>query len=193
MSIAIYMRVSDNDQSHDAQRGELERWLKGHGHKAKSVTWYIDKDSGEHMERPAIEKLKRDTFSGQIKTVVIWKLDRLSRDMRDGINTLCDWVDSGVRVVSVTQQLDLSGSVGKIVAAVLFGVAEIDLTNIRDRQKSGIAAAREKGVYQGRKKGSTKASPQRARELKDKGMNNTEIMKALGIRSRTTLNKYLGA
>lgn len=71
--------------------------------------------------------------------------------LTDGINTLCDWVDNGVRVVSVTQQLDLSGTVGKNVAIVLFGVAEIHVANIRDRKSVGIAAAKAQGVYKGRK------------------------------------------
>lgn len=191
MKIAVYMRVSDDDQKHDAQRADLLRWLKGNGHDPDAVTWFIDQESGEHMNRPAIDNLRAAAFAGEIKTVVIWKLDRLSRDMRDGINTLCDWIDQGVRVVSVTQQLDLTGSVGKIVAAVLFGVAEIDLTNIRDRQAAGIAAAKAQGVYRGRKPGTLKASPARARELKARGLKPSEIMKALGIKSRTTLKKYL--
>ena len=92
-----------------------------------------------------------------------------------------------MRVISVTQQIDLSGTVGKVVAGVLFGLAEIELTHIRERQAAGIAEAKAKGVY----KGTLKADPARARELKAKGMKLAEIMQALGIGSRTTLSRYL--
>ena len=58
--------------------------------------------------------------------VVVWKLDRISRRQRDGVNLLAEWCERGVRVVAVTQQIDLSGAVGRMVASVLFGLAEIE-------------------------------------------------------------------
>ena len=56
--------------------------------------------------------MQQAVFMGELKTIVAWRLDRLSRNQRDGINTLADWCEKGVRVVSVTQQLDLSGATG---------------------------------------------------------------------------------
>lgn len=56
------------------------------------------------------------------KTVMVWKLDRLSRRLRDGVNLLADWCDRGIRVVSITQQIDLSGPVGRMIAAVMLGL-----------------------------------------------------------------------
>ena len=53
-----------------------------------------------------------------------WKLDRISRRQREGVNLLADWCERGVRVVVITQQLDLSGAVGRLVASVLFSLAE---------------------------------------------------------------------
>ena len=69
---------------------------------------------------------------GEAKTVVVWRLDRLTRKQRDGINTLADWCEKGVRVVSVTQQLDLSGATGRLITGVLF--AEMELEAIKERQ-----------------------------------------------------------
>lgn len=60
----------------------------------------------------------------QTHRLICWKLDRLSRRQVDGISVLADWCDRGVRVVSVTQLIDLRGAVGRMVAAVLFGLAE---------------------------------------------------------------------
>jgi DNA invertase Pin-like site-specific DNA recombinase len=90
------------------------------------------------------------------ETVVVWKLDRLARSMREGINTLSAWCTSGVRVVSITQQTGLSGTVGHLVASVLFAIAEIELQHTKDQQAAGITAAKVKGVYRGRAKSATK-------------------------------------
>ena len=73
--------------------------------------------------------------------------------MRDGINTLCDWCDRGLRVISVTQCIDFGGMVGKMIASVLFAVAEMEQETRRERQRAGIDAAKDRGVYRGRQRG----------------------------------------
>ncbi len=93
-------------------------------------------------------------------------------------------------MVSVTQQIDLSGMVGQVVASLIFGLAEIDLENIRERQSAGIALAKKRGVYKGRKKGTTKGKPARAHELKAKGLKVDEIAKSMGVCERT-VKRYL--
>ena len=103
--------------------------------------------------------MEKAIFDGTIKTVVVWKLDRISRRLKDGINLLADWCERGVRVVSITQQIDLSGPVGRMVASVMFGLAEIELEYRRERQHAGIAVAKTRGVYRGRQKGTTKSKP----------------------------------
>jgi DNA invertase Pin-like site-specific DNA recombinase len=120
----------------------------------------------------------------------VWKLDRIARSMREGINILSRWCELGVRVVSITQQIDLSGTVGHLVAGVLFAIAETELQHVKERQAAGIAAARQRGVYKGRKPGATKAKPQRARELRNKGMTLPEIAQALNVDKRT-VSRYL--
>ena len=97
--------------------------------------------------------MKKAIFGGEVDTIVFWKLDRISRDMHEGINLLADWCERGLRVVSVTEQLDLNGTVGRVVAGVLFGVAEIQLSQIRERQAAGIALAKQRGVYKRKTEG----------------------------------------
>lgn len=144
------------------------------------------------MKRAALNDLQAAIFSSDIKTVVVWKLDRLARSQQEGINILCDWCDKGVRVVSATQQIDLSGTVGRVVAGVLFGIAEIEKQHISERQAAGIAVAKKNGVYQGRKAGTTKAKPQRARELKKQGLKVREIAQVLSVTPRTVSNYLRG-
>jgi DNA invertase Pin-like site-specific DNA recombinase len=110
MSTAVYIRVSSTGQKSDSQQADIRRWLTTHGHDLDSVRWFEDRETGATMQRPGLIALKEAIFAGAVKTVVVWKLDRLARSQREGINTLSAWCESGVRVVSVTQQIDLSGT-----------------------------------------------------------------------------------
>jgi DNA invertase Pin-like site-specific DNA recombinase len=187
MNVAVYIRVSTTSQKEASQRAEIDRWLKGHG---LTATYFIDKKSGDNLKRPAFDRLQAAIFAGEVKTVVCYKLDRLSRSLQDGINTLCDWLKQGVRIVSVTQQLDFSGATGQLVAAVLFAVAQMEQETRRERQAAGIAAAKAAGVYLGRKAGTTKAKPSRAQQLRAKGLTVPEISEAMGV-SPSTVYNYL--
>lgn len=190
MNVGVYVRVSTTGQNAAGQKREINQWLSSQLKGNDSVEMFIDKESGDTLDRPAFDDLQQAIFCGKVDTVVVWKLDRLSRSLKDGLNVLCDWVDRGVRVVSVTQRIDLSDAVGKMIAAVLFGLAEMEQQTRRERQAAGIAAARERGVYNGRKQGSTKANPQRAVELRRKGLTDAEIAQTLGV-ARRTVQRYL--
>ncbi len=92
----------------------------------------------------------RVLFAGKIQAVVVWKLDRLARNLKEGVNVLADWCNRGVRVVAITQQIDLSGPVGNLIASILFGIAEIELQHSKERQAIGITLAKKRGTYKGR-------------------------------------------
>jgi len=121
MSIGIYTRISSHGQNSNSQL----QWLTAHGHDLGKLQWFEEQETGSNLNRPAFNVLSEAIFSGSVKTVVVWKLDRIGRSMLDGINILSKWCECGVRVVSVTQQIDLSGTVGHLVAGVLFAIAEI--------------------------------------------------------------------
>jgi DNA invertase Pin-like site-specific DNA recombinase len=183
--IAVYLRVSTARQRLDSQRAEITRWLKGQRIDPLDVRWYEDKEGGKTVDRVGFEQLQKAVFAGEVKMLVVWKLDRISRRLKDGINLLSDWIERSIRVIVVTQQIDLSGPVGRMVASVLFGLAEIELEFRRERQSAGIRVAKERGVYRGRTKGSFKAPPGRAIQLRSRGLTMKEIAKALGISERT--------
>jgi DNA invertase Pin-like site-specific DNA recombinase len=192
MKVAAYCRVSTRHQKTDAQVAEITKWLEGNGVDPAQVEWYLDKETGKTLNRPAFDRLQVDIFNGKVKTVVVWKLDRLSRRLRDGVNLLADWCERGLKVVVVTQQIELNGPLGRMIAAVMLGLAEIELEYRLERQMAGIRVAKKKGVYKGRLKGTTKAKPQRAKKLRDQGLTVPEIAKALGASERT-IWRYLGA
>jgi DNA invertase Pin-like site-specific DNA recombinase len=187
---AAYVRVSTVGQNEAGQRREIEKWLKGND--VTGVRWYVDKKSGDNLDRPEFNRLQQDIFNGEVRTVVCYKLDRLSRTIQDGINVLCEWCKKGLRVVSVTQTIDFNGGAGTLIAAVLFAVAQMEQETRRERQRVGIEVAKEQGKYKGRKPGATKAKPQRAKQLRDKGLTIDEIATALNV-SRMTVHRYLNS
>ncbi len=91
---------------------------------------------------------------------------------------------------SITQQIELNGAVGRMIAALMLGLAEIELEFRAERQRAGIEVAKKRGVYTGRKRGTTKAKPERARELWGRGLKTKEIAEALGA-SQRTVQRYL--
>ncbi|MGZ8244699.1 recombinase family protein [Methylomagnum sp.] len=188
--IACYCRVSTRHQKNDSQRAEIERWLDGLPVDRQAVRWFEDTERGATLKRLAFEEMQRGIRAGTIKAVVVWKLDRLSRRQRDGIDLLADWCERGVRVVAVTQQIDLGGSVGRMVASVMFGLAEIEMDHRRERQAAGIAVARRQGGYPGRQAGTTKAKPARAKALHAQSLTAGEIANALAVSPRTVF-RYL--
>jgi DNA invertase Pin-like site-specific DNA recombinase len=190
--IACYCRVSSRHQKSDGQKAEMLQWLQGNNMPLSGVQWFEDIETGDTLHRPAFAAMQRAIFMGVVETVVVWKLDRLSRRQHEGVNLLAEWCERGVRVVVVTQQIDLKGAVGRLVASVLFGLAEIEQEYRRERQAAGIAVAKQRGVYRGRLRGTTKAPPTRAHVLRARGFSVPEIAKALGVSSRTIF-RYLTA
>ena len=118
-------------------------------------------------------------------------MDLLSRRLVDGVRILSDWSDRGLEIIVVTQQLEFNGAVGRLVAALLMGLTEIEWEYRKERQSAGIEVVKKKGVYTGRKQGTTKKKPQRAIQLRDKGLTVREIATALGVNERTVF-RYLG-
>ncbi len=143
-----------------------------------------------NLQRPEFDRLQKDIFAGQVNTVIVWKLDRLSRRLRDGVNVLADWCERGLKIIVLTQQIELNGAVGRMIAAVMLGLAEIELEYRQERQAAGIEVAKRKGVYMGRKRGTTKGKPNRVRELACKGLRAKEIAQAIGTSVRT-VQRYL--
>ncbi|MEO2017279.1 MAG: recombinase family protein [Fuerstiella sp.] len=185
--VAVYLRVSTKEQNEASQREEIGRFIEKEGFDSSRIRWFLDKSTGDNLDRPAFEEMDRLIENGAIRTVITWKLDRLSRRMLDGMVTVSRWLESDVRFVSVTQDFDFRGVVGRMVAAMLFGFAELEQQTRRQRQAAGIAVARRKGVYKGRLSGTTKAQPDRAAELRERGLTDSEIATTLGVSRRTIL------
>ncbi len=178
---AIYTRVSTLDQENGlaSQKKAILRWLKGHA--VKKVEWFEDRISGTKDRRPGLDKLNKAIFNGEVKTVVVWSLSRLTRKGAfEGLTMLAKWLEKGVRVVSIAEQFDFYGASGELVAAVLFAVAKMQRDELSNATKRGLAAAKDRGVKLGKRPGKWTA---KVLPLHKKGKSISEIAAELG-RSR---------
>lgn len=148
--IACYIRVSAIEPDQAVQRREIRRWLKRNRVRAASVRWYTDKATEDPQRRPRWEALQRAILRSQVRAVVVWHLDRLSGSTREGMKVLIDWCGKSLRVVSVSQQIEVQGTDFGLVASILRGVAEMDEHTRRERTKAGLATARARGRAGGR-------------------------------------------
>jgi DNA invertase Pin-like site-specific DNA recombinase len=78
MGIGGYIRVSSRSQKSNSQHAEIRRWLEAHGYKPDAVQWFEDVETGSTLNRRGFNALSETIFAGTVKTVVVWKLDRMA-------------------------------------------------------------------------------------------------------------------
>jgi DNA invertase Pin-like site-specific DNA recombinase len=137
-----YMRVSkaDGSQTLDLQRDAL----LAVGVEARHI--YEDKASGKTEARPGLETLRKALREGD--TLVVWKLDRLGRDLRELVNTIHDLTQRGVGFKVLTGHgaaIDTTTPSGKLVFGIFAALAEFERELISERTKAGLASARSRG------------------------------------------------
>lgn len=135
-----YVRVSTNDQNTDLQRQALER--------AGCEQIFEEKMSGTVANRPALKRLLRVLKEGD--TLVVWKLDRLGRSMRNLVLLVDELRQRGVHFRSLTDSIDTSSPMGRFIFH-MSALAEMERELIVERTRAGLAAAREKGRIGGRR------------------------------------------
>ena len=100
-TVAAYVRVSSVGQNEESQIAELRAYCKNH---ALEPVFFIDKATGTNLARPALEKLEAALFMREFDTVLVYKIDRLSRSLVDGVALIAEWLSKGVRLVATSQR-----------------------------------------------------------------------------------------
>ena len=130
-----YARVSTEDQNAAMQRAALKR--------DGCEKIFTDSKSGETTKRPKLQLCLKKLESGDSLTV--WKLDRLGRSLRDLIIMLDDFKERGVKFRSLTEHIDTDTPTGRAMWQMIGVLAELERSQIKERTKAGIAAAKERG------------------------------------------------
>jgi len=139
--VAIYTRVSsqeqvDNGTSLESQAEQLEAFCKGQ--KWEIFNQYTDPGfSGKDDKRPGLESLRRDAKAGYFEKVIVWRLDRLARNLRLILGIEAELREQNVAVFSMKEMVDTSTSIGRTVFQVLGLTAEWERDSIIERTKTG--------------------------------------------------------
>lgn len=155
--IAIYERVSTSGQNLAGQHAELEAWARG---QAEPITWYSDKATGKKMNRPAFDKLWAGVERGEVKRIVVWRLDRLGRTCRGLVNLFEDLQERKITLYSLKDGLDLGTTTGRLIARIMASVAAYEVEVLTEKQAAGIEAVKA-SIAKGERRWFKKGSPKR--------------------------------
>jgi DNA invertase Pin-like site-specific DNA recombinase len=177
-----YVRVSTYDQNPERQ--------------LENVTLdriFTDKASGKDTQRPQLEALTAFARSGD--TVIVHSMDRLARNLDDLRHIVQALTRRGIRIEFVKEGLTFTGEdspMANLLLSVMGAFAEFERALIRERQREGIALAKQRGVYRGRKRSLSDTQIADVRRRIAGGEKKTDVARDSGI-SRETLYQYLRA
>ena len=187
----LYCRISTAEQKTDRQRVNEKNYSLVIEDKCSGTIPFFEREGGM--------KIKKLIDKSALKELDVFEIDRLGRDLRDIINTIHYFTEKGICINFVAQGLRTIDSNGKenpitkMIISILGVVGEMEKKQIRERQLEGIAIAKMKGVYLGRKAGSkedvlkflSKPKNKTAVEYLKKGLKNNEAAKLAGVHINT--------
>jgi DNA invertase Pin-like site-specific DNA recombinase len=178
-----YARTSTDDQTIALQLAALKRARCSHIYEDKGLT-------GAHAKRPALSRCLRALRAGD--TLIVWKLDRLGRSLRDLITMLDDLRVRGVKFHSLTETIDTATPTGRAMWQMIGVLAELERSLISERTRAGVKAAQRRGVKFGRKPSLTPEQIDHARKLIVKGAARQYVADLLNV-GRSTLYRTLNS
>ena len=180
-----YARVSRDTQTTAMQEDALS--------KERCELVFTDKMSGQRFDRPEFLKMLDRTRAGDV--IVVWRLDRLGRSLKQLIETVTLLGERGIELRSLKEHIDTTTPTGKLMFHIIGAMAEFERDVIRERTQAGLEAARARGRRGGRPQAIAKMEPRnlaRAKELYAAKQNTVqEIMWMTGFNSRNTFYKYV--
>lgn len=177
MIAAIYARVSDEDQKLDMQLTDLRKY-------AQRMEWtaveYVEKESSV-KRRPIFERMIADAKAGRVDVILVWRIDRFARSMKDFVVTTLELDKARVRLISITENVDSGDQnpFAEFQRGLLALLAQLERKIIVTRVRAGMAEARRQGKHCGRP--SKVFHRDRARELRAAGRSWSQISGELGV------------
>lgn len=175
-----YARVSTEDQNLDFQLDELRR--------AGCDEVVAEKRSGAGIDRPGLDGALEKLRSGDC--LVVWKLDRLGRSVKDLIDLAARLRGAGIHFRSLSDGIDTSSTTGRFFFNVMAAFAEMERELTRERTLAGLAAARSRGRVGGRPRSMTISKVEAAEKLLAAGTPVADVARSLSV-SVPTVYRYL--
>lgn len=173
-----YVRVSTIDQNEGRQRAALLPY--------SIDRWFVEKISGKNVDRPVLQEMLK--YIREEDTVYVEEFSRLGRSTADLLSIVQQIEDAGAKFVSLKEQFDTKTPAGKLQMTMMAAIAEFERDMILERQREGIAIAKQKGKYKGRKKISISNIGDYYDRYMSRKVNKTQLAKELNI-SRNTLDR----
>ena len=185
---AIYVRVSTQDQKHDMQLTELREYVARMGWTEKV---YAEKESSM-KKRPILNGMMEDARLKKIDVVVVWKMDRFARSLKQLMENITALDTYGVRFVAVTQGIDTDkqNPAGRLMMQIFGAFAEFERAIIVERVQAGVDEAKRQGKHCGRPRRIFRRDEMRA--LKAAGMSLRKIAAQLGLPLSTVADALKG-
>ncbi len=180
-----YIRVSRDKQTTALQEDAIQQ--------AHCERVFTEKMSGLRDDRPEFLKMLEMARRGDV--IVVWRLDRLGRSLRQLIETVNTLHEQGIELKSIKENIDTTTPTGKLMFHIVGAMAEFERDIIQERTLAGLEAARARGRKGGRPKATETMKPRNlalAKQLyaaKEKSI--AEIMEQTGFKSRSTFYKYV--
>ncbi len=188
--VAIYARVSTLNQGQDPglQTRELREFAERRGWAV--IGEYVDRGvSGSKESRPALNELLDAVHKRKCDVVLVWKMDRWARSLRNLVNSLAELEALGVAFVSLRDNVDLTTPSGRLMVQIIGAMAEFERSLIQERVKAGLRQARAKGKCIGRPR--VAVDGRQVSALRQAGKSWNEICQQTGLSKGTAQRAYL--
>ncbi len=188
--VALYARVSTKNNGQDPETQLLALRDYSKARKLEVLSEYVDVGiSGSKDSRPALNRLMADARKRRFDAVLVARFDRFARSTRHLVLALEEFDALGVDFISLSESIDTSTPMGKMVYTVIAAVAELERSLIRERVVMGLQRARAQGKRLGRPRGS-KANVRTIQKLKGQGLSIRRIASEMNI-SKSTISRLL--
>ena len=176
--VAIYVRVSTDEQNPDAQLRDLREYVRSRGW--QNITEYVDHGvSGAKDSRPKWNELWDAVQKGRVHVLLTHALDRLGRSLPHLVKILSTLSERNITLVSYRENIDLSTAQGRLIASIFAVLAEYELSMIRERTRAGMRSAKARGKKIGNQK--RFFDKKKATQLRDRGWGQIRIARKLSI------------
>ena len=190
--VALYARVSTKNNGQDPETQLMALRDYAQARKLEVFSEYVDIGiSGSKDSRPALNRLMADARKRRFDTVLVARFDRFARSTRHLVLALEEFNALGVDFISLSESVDTSTPMGKMVYTVIAAVAELERSLIRERVVMGLQRARAQGKKLGRPK--VKANKAQLVRFRKQGLSSREVAKQLGLWPSTVLRRLKAA